>query len=159
MARPRTPTPEPSDDPDDDEDEAESGNEIEMQEEKVMESQENAAAEKKSEKKKGPRLVYHLPHCRPLKSGKEGGIRIPEPIKRSIAKTIEINKVAQLRHSIFSGFDAYFSFQLDKSHPPELLRDHMSRWQETRRRWRQAYARNEARYADSIAMLQNMFQK
>ncbi len=46
----------------------------------------------------------------------------------------------------------------DPPAPGPLLAEHMERWGQVRKRWRNAYAANEARYSDSLNFLKAMFE-
>jgi hypothetical protein len=88
--------------------------------------------------------IQKLPSCIPLemdKNGQEIRARIPIPFPPQKSEDHDLTKAM--------------------TDPPEsesLLEQHMERWAQVRRHWKNAYAQNEQRYSDSLNFLKAMFE-
>ena len=51
-----------------------------------------------------------------------------------------------------------FQAMTDPPASESLLEEHMERWTQVRRRWKNANAQNEERYSDSLNFLKAMFE-
>lgn len=138
----RTPTPEPPPVDDEVKDDAKS-NELDENKDLMKNednSQENGMGEPEAKKPK----IYKLPPCVPLEvdeNGHELRIRIPKPLSPQKSADIDISKS-----------------MTDPPATDSLLNEHMERWGQVRRRWKTAFAANEARYSDSLNLLKAMFE-
>ena len=147
--RPRSKTPEPKDE--DDEEQEEEEEEVEKSDDDKTEEDEEAENDedkeppmKKSKKEKKKKGVYKLPDCEALcvlDDGVEDRIRIPKRPRKEVDDfTLEsINDASK--------------------NPQELISSHMKNWTEVRDAWKKSYADNEARYANSMNVLREIFEK
>ncbi|XP_059090850.1 protein lin-37 homolog [Tigriopus californicus] len=88
--------------------------------------------------------VYKLPVFLPLARNPEGveeRLRIPS-IPKPATVTFHLDEI-----------------QKPECSPEDLTQSHLTQWKSVRQRWRHAAVTNEERYADSLAVIQDMFEK
>ena len=149
----RTPTPEPlgpekkpdSDDASEEEekrDKVEGGEGEEAMAEQKASSEENGGGSlpkpvfKEPEK---PKAIYKMPAFEPLGDNREVSARVPKGLaKRKCPEELEIDE--------------------SKESASDLLKSHVGGWKKVRKMWRDAAFENEARFKESMKILEDMFE-
>lgn len=159
----RTPTPEPESDEgegkDEDKEEDEESTAKPPEAKKTATTDDGSNADNKSDKtededsrsvNKGESMtIYKMPAHVPLRKDDEGtplSVRIPTPPPQ---RDIDADFLEIARKN-------------SSGNPPAkdtMLSEHMVRWFKVRRRWREAAAKNEDRYKESMDLLKDMFER